>query len=154
MSWRSLDKINLILSNGFEIWRYDMWVMLMSNCDLVRIFVLRFVIPYASTKVNSYAMKFISYLWCIIRCYLYLMLGYEIFCFLVGRFSIFLLAFICTKREYCLCIQLLKPKVVPNESTIPTYMWYFHVVPSKFVCANSNFQNEFPFCVPVPLMKG
>ena len=29
----------------------------MSNYALVRILVLRFVIPYASTKVNSYAMK-------------------------------------------------------------------------------------------------
>ena len=34
-----------------------MCVMLMSNCALLRILVLRFVIPYASTKVNSYAMK-------------------------------------------------------------------------------------------------
>ena len=32
-------------------------------------------------------------------------------------------------------------------------MQYFRVVLSKFVCANSNFQNEFPFCVSVPLMK-
>ena len=31
--------------------------MLISNYALVRIFVLRFVIPYARTKVNSYAMK-------------------------------------------------------------------------------------------------
>ena len=31
--------------------------MLMSNYALVRILVLRFVIPYASKKVNSYAMK-------------------------------------------------------------------------------------------------
>ena len=31
--------------------------MLMSNYALVRILVLRFVIPYASTKVNSDAMK-------------------------------------------------------------------------------------------------
>ena len=31
--------------------------MLMSNYALVRILVLRFVIPYASTKVNSYLMK-------------------------------------------------------------------------------------------------
>src|SRR5215216_3578301 len=77
----------------------------------------------------------------------------DCFHFLVGRFSIYLLASICTKREYCLCIQLHKPKVVPNESTIPTYIRYFHTVPSKFVCANSNFQNEFPFCVPAPLMK-
>ena len=50
----------------------------MSNCALVRILMLRFMIPYASTKVNSYVMKFISYLWCIIQCYLCLMLGYEI----------------------------------------------------------------------------
>ena len=34
-----------------------MSVMLMSNYALVRILVLRFVIPYASTKVNNYAMK-------------------------------------------------------------------------------------------------
>ena len=31
--------------------------MLMSNYAFVRTFVLRFVIPYASTKVNSGAMK-------------------------------------------------------------------------------------------------
>ena len=31
--------------------------MLMSNYALVRILVLRFVIPYARTNVNSYAMK-------------------------------------------------------------------------------------------------
>ena len=29
----------------------------MSNFALVRILVLKFVIPYASTKVNNYAMK-------------------------------------------------------------------------------------------------
>ena len=29
----------------------------MSNYGLVRILMLRFVIPYESTKVNSYAMK-------------------------------------------------------------------------------------------------
>ena len=72
------------------------------------------------------------------------------FCFFVGCFSIYLLASPCTKREYCLCIQNPKPSF-PNESTISTYMRYFHVVPTKFVCANSNFQNEFPFCVPVLL---
>ena len=31
--------------------------MLVSNYALVRILVLQFVIPYASTKVNSYATK-------------------------------------------------------------------------------------------------
>ena len=81
------------------------------------------------------------------------MLVYVNFCFLVGCFSIYLLASICTKWDYYLCIQILKPKVVPNESTIPTYMRYLHAIPSKFVCANSNFQNEFPFSVPIPLMK-
>src|SRR3989337_418328 len=81
------------------------------------------------------------------------MLVYVNFRFLVGCFSIYFLASICTKWEYYLCIQILKPKVVPNESTIPTYMRYFHAVLSKFVCAISNFQNKFPFCVLVPLMK-
>ena len=33
--------------------------MLMNNYALVRILVLRFVIPYASTKVNSHAMNYI-----------------------------------------------------------------------------------------------
>ena len=31
--------------------------MVVSNYALVRILMLRFVIPYESTKVNSYAMK-------------------------------------------------------------------------------------------------
>ena len=31
--------------------------MLVSNCALVKIFMLKFVIPYESVKVNSYAMK-------------------------------------------------------------------------------------------------
>ena len=35
----------------------NMWVMLVSNYSLVRIMVLRFVIPYERTKDNSYAMK-------------------------------------------------------------------------------------------------
>ena len=34
-----------------------MWEVLVNDCGLVRILVLRFVIPYASTKVNTYAMK-------------------------------------------------------------------------------------------------
>src|SRR3989337_3432274 len=58
---------------------------------------------------------------------------------------------------YYVEILLVHPKslnpVLPYESTIPTYMRYFRAVLSKFVRANSNFQNEFSFCVPVPLMK-
>ena len=124
----------------------------MSNCALVRTLVLRFVIPYASTEVNSYAMMLhptcgglfsVSYVQCLFMI---------IFVFWLVASQFYLLAFHCTKREYCLCIQILN-QVVPNESTIPTYMHYFHAIPSKFVCANSNFQNELPSCVPVPLMK-
>ena len=37
--------------------------------------------------------------------------------------------------------------VLPHESTISTYMWYYFAVLSKFVCAISNFQNELHFCV-------
>src|SRR3990170_7316410 len=36
---------------------------------------------------------------------------YERFRSLAGRFSIYLLAFACTKQEYCLCIQIPKPKL-------------------------------------------
>ena len=57
------------------------------------------------------------------------------------------------KWEYCLCIQKSLNLVLPYESTIPTYMRYFRAVLSKFVCVISNFQNEFPFCVLVLLMK-
>ena len=42
---------------------------------------------------------------------------------------------------------------MPYESTIPTYMRYFRAVLRTFVCASSNFQNKFPFCVLLPLMK-
>ena len=48
---------------------------------------------------------------------------------------------ICTKREYCLCIQFLEPKVIPDESTISTYMWYYPAVLSKFAYATpKNFK--------------
>ena len=38
-------------------------------------------------------------------------------------------------------------KTLSYESTIPTYMRYFHAVLKKFACAISNFQNIFLFCV-------
>ena len=54
-------------------------------------------------------------------------------------------------------ILLVHPKslnpILPYEYTIPTYMRYFHAVLSKFVCAISIFQNVFPFCMLIPLMK-
>ena len=105
MSWRSLDKINLILSNSFEIWWCDMWVMLMSNCALVRILVLWFVIPYASPKVNSYAMKLhptcgalfgVTYAWCsCMRFFVSWLDDSQSFC----------LPSFCTKYDLYLCIQ-------------------------------------------------
>ena len=78
---------------------------------------------------------------------------YDRFRSLAGRFSIYLLALACTKREYWLCVQILKPKVVLDESTISTYMRYYPTVPSKLACATSKHSNKNLFCVPVPLMK-
>ena len=46
----------------------------------------------------------------------------------------------------CASETLFKPGL-PYESTIPTYMRYFHAVLSKFACAISNFQNKFLFRV-------
>ena len=75
----------------------DMWVILVSNYALVGILVLRFVIPYACTKVNSYAMKLhptygalfgVSYAQCSLM---------WIFVSWIGCFSIYLVASICTK---------------------------------------------------------
>ena len=43
--------------------------------------------------------------------------------------------------------------VLPHESTIPTYMRYSLAVLRKFVCAVSNFQNKFLFCVFVSLAE-
>ena len=48
--------------------------------------------------------------------------------------------------------KTLKP-VLPHESTISTYMWYYFAVLSKFVCAISNFQNKLLFCVFVSLAE-
>ena len=73
------------------------------------------------------------------------MLAYEIFRFLVGRFSIFLLSFIFTKYDHYLCIQIPLNQFLPHDSTISTYMRYFHVVLSKFVCDISNFKINFSF---------
>ena len=56
---------------------------------------------------------------------------------LVGRFSIYLLAYTCNKRKY-LCIQILKPKDVLDESIISTYIQYYSIIPSKFASAISN----------------
>ena len=71
-----------------------------------------------------------------IRCELILMHVYNCCRSLSWSLPSLLLAFTCTKREYCLCIpKSLNPKVVPYESTIPSYMRYLPAVPSKFVCA-------------------
>ena len=75
------------------------------------------------------------------------------FLFLGRMFSIFLLAFICTKYNHYLCMQNPLNQFLPHVSTIPTNMRYSFAVLSKFVCAISNFQNKCLFCVLVPLMK-
>jgi hypothetical protein len=46
-----------------------------------------------------------------------------------------------------------KTQVIPDESTISTYMQYYPAVPSKFACATSKISNKHMFCVPGPLME-
>ena len=81
------------------------------------------------------------------------MLAYEILCFLVGRFSILLLAFILHQVWPLLVHPKSFKPVLPYEFTIPTYMLYFCATLSKFVCVISNFQNKFLFYVLVPLAR-
>ena len=127
--------------------------MLMSNCALVRILMLRLVIPYACTEVNNHVMGIISYLWCIIRCYLCLMLALRNYSFL-GCSLLYLFA----SLHFALSMTLLvhqksfKP-VLPHESTVYTYMRYYFAILSKFVCVISSFQNKLVFCVFVSLAE-
>ena len=75
------------------------------------------------------------------------MLVYENFRFLAGCFSVYLLAFICTKWEYYLCIQILKPKLCQMSLPYLPICRIFMSL-SKFVCANSNFKINFLFVCP------
>ena len=151
MSWRSLDKINLILSNSFEIWWCDMWVMLMSNCSLVRILVLRFVIPYASTKESCNE----NYILLVVHYSVLIMFNACLwdYSFLGWSPPNLLLAFI-LHQVWSLFVhpKSFKP-VLLHEPTISTYMRYSFAVLSKFACAISNFQNKFLFCVLVPIAR-
>ena len=73
---------------------------------------------------------------------------------LAGRFSTYLLAFTYTKRGILLVHQNPLTKVIPDESTIPTYMRYYPAVPSKFACATSKISNEHLFCMPLMERRG
>ena len=64
-----------------------------------------------------------------------------------------LLAFSCTKRNYCLCIQSLKQVY---DIKCPPYLpidGISYAIPSKFACATSKPSNKLLFCVPVQLME-
>ena len=73
------------------------------------------------------------------------MLAYEIIHFLVGRFSIFLLAFILHQVWPLLVHPKSCKLVLPHESTISTYMRYSFAVLSKFACASLIFKINFSF---------
>ena len=129
-----------------------MRVMLVSNCAIVGILVLRFVIPYASMKVNSYAMKYIllvvhySVLFMLNAClWDYLFLGWSLLNLL--------LAFILHQVWPLLVHPTSFKPVLLHESTTSTYMRYSFAVLSKFACAISNFQNKLLFCVFVSLAE-
>ena len=130
-----------------------MWVMLMSNYALVRIFVLRFVIPYASTKVNSYANE--NYILLVVHYSVLIMLNACLWDYLFLGWSLLnlFLAFI-LHQVWSLLVhpKSFKP-VLPQESTISTSMRYSFAVLRKFLCAISNFQNKLLFCVFVPPAK-
>ena len=126
--------------------------MLMSNYALVRIWVLRFWFPMQAWK--SIVMQW-NYILLVVHYSVLVMLNARLwdFSFLGWMLLNLLLAFICTKYDHYLCIQNPLNQFLPHESTITTYMRYSFVVLSKFVCAISNFQNKFLFCVPVPLAR-
>src|SRR3989337_1216613 len=104
-------------------------------------------------KVNSYATELpptydalfsVSYVQCMFM---------TVFIFWLVASQSILLAFICTKRKYYLCIQFLKPKLCqmsPPYLPIGGISMPFQV---NLHVPTLNFQNNFPFCVPVPLMK-
>ena len=77
------------------------------------------------------------------------MVHYSVFVMLNARLCEFsflgwmLLNLFASLHLYYVGILLVHPKPL----NAPTYMRYFCVALSKFVCAISNFQNEFPFCV-------
>ena len=99
---------------------------------------------HASTKVNSYAMKFISYLWCIYL--VLLMLNAWVRYFLLFGWSLLNL-FASLHFALSMITTCASKTLLPYESTIPTYMRYFHGVLSKFACAIPTVQNKFLFCV-------
>ena len=73
------------------------------------------------------------------------MLAYEIvLSWLVASQSLANLHFALSMITTC-ASKSFKP-VLPQESTIPTYMRYSFAVLSKFVCAISNFQNKLLLC--------
>ena len=129
-----------------------MWVMLMSNCALVRILVLRFVIPYASTKVI--VMQW-NYILLVVHYSVLIMFNACLwdFSFLGWSHLNLLLAFI-LHQVWSLLVhpKSFKP-VFPHEPTISTYMRYSFAVLRKFACAISNFQNKLLFCVFVLLTE-
>ena len=69
------------------------------------------------------------------RCWLILMHDHDCCCSLSWSLPSLLLAFTCTKWEYCLCIQIPWTKFISWVSTKSTYMRYLRAVPSKFVHA-------------------
>lgn len=116
-----------------------MWVMLISNYALVRILVLKFVIPYARMKVNNHAMKLHP------TCGALFGVIYAQ-CSLMRLFISWLVAF----KSFASLHFALSILVFPHEFIIPTYFRYSLAVLIKFLCAIPNFQNKFPFCVPIP----
>src|SRR3954465_11645850 len=70
-----------------------------------------------------------------IQCLLILMHVHDCCRSLFGRFPVFSWPSLVLSGNTSCASNPLNPKVIPYESTIPSYMRYLPAVPSKFVCA-------------------
>ena len=75
-----------------------------------------------------------------VQCSLFIMHVHDRFCSQASRFSTYLLAFACTKREYCLCIQILE-------------LSFFHECPPYLPIDSINLPFQVNLHVPPPIIQ-
>src|SRR3954462_14587940 len=79
-------------------------------------------------------------------CSLILMHVHDRYRSIVGRFPVFFSPSPVLRGNTACASNPLTPKVIPYESTIPSYMRYLPAVPSKFcMCQTLNLQMKFCF---------
>ena len=79
--------------------------------------------------------------------YVLLMLVHDCCCSLVGRFPVsFWPSLVLSGNTACASTSI-KPKVIPYESTIPSYMRYLPPFQVNLYVPNSKPSNEIMFCM-------